>query len=126
MADFWWNQKPLTDAVETWRAQRLLVASVHLQKAIQDRIDIQGVPTSRRSLPGEAPRMETQDLYKSWVYTVNAPAGYAVVYSPLDYSFYLEVGTQGTFGYIDPRPYIVRTLLAEEKSLVQLLTRNIG
>jgi hypothetical protein len=103
----------------------LQAASGHLQKSIQARIQVQGVPVSRRSLPGEAPRKETEDLYKSWTYTVNPPAGYSLVYSPLDYAFYLEVGARATFGYIDARPYIVRTLFAEESTLLSLMTSRL-
>lgn len=122
---YWWNPAPLIADKEAWQGRVLTGAADHLNSSIKDRISIQGVPVSRRSLAGEAPRKEDEDLLKSWTHTVNAPAGYALVYSGLDYAFYLEIGAQGTFGYIDARPYIVRTLLAEEPELLRIMTQRI-
>lgn len=121
-----WNQKPLDDAIRRWKSTGLRSASEYLKTFIKAQIGIQGVPVDRRSLPGEAPRYESRDLINSWTYHVEPSASYSVVYSSLDYSYTLEVGGPATHGYIEPRPYVRRSLLSEELVLYDLLTQPLS
>lgn len=122
-----WDPRALNNAVLKWERDGLTMASRWLRDAIKAKINVQGHPLRRRSKPGEPPRFETKDLIKSWTYTVtvNRAAAYAIIYSDLGYSYVLEVGGQGTFGFIAPRPYVMRTLLAEESVLAHILTQNL-
>lgn len=120
-----WNTGPLDQPVAKWKYNGLVAGSAYLGLTIKRAIQIQGRPVSRRSLPGEAPRQETGELFDSWEYFVNAPEGYADVYSDLARSYTLEVGGPGTWGFVAPRPYIRRTLYAEEATIVILMTQPL-
>jgi hypothetical protein len=122
-ATWWWNPQPLDRAVRSWATRVLREACQHLEFGIESLIAIQGVPVARRSDPGEPPRRETGDLIRSWTYAVSTSSPEAWVYSPLDYSYYLEVGAAATYGIILPRPYIRRAQLAAERTLAIILTQ---
>jgi hypothetical protein len=122
----WWNQRRLDHAIRRWERRGLESAAEYLKTFIVATISTPGIPLDRRSLPGEPPRYETRDLIRSWTYFVDPSSAYAVVYSSLDYSYYLEVGAQATFGYVAPRPTIRRSLLSEELILYDLLTQPLS
>jgi hypothetical protein len=126
-ATTFWDPRALNNAVRKWERDGLTMASRHLRDAIKARINVQGHPLRRRSKPGEPPRFESKDLMKSWTFTVTVTPAVAesVIYSDLGYSYVLEVGGHATFGFIAPRPYVLRTLLAEESVLAHILTQNL-
>lgn len=119
-----WNTRSLDASVRRWKQTCLSQSGRHLKNAIRTLISVQGHPTYRRSLPGEPPRFETKDLLKSWTHQVMVsppPAtSYVDVSSNLDYSYYLEVGSHATFGYVAPRPSIRRALIQEEAALAAI------
>jgi hypothetical protein len=119
----WWNPQPLDRVVRSWATRVLREACQHLEFKIESLIAIQGVPVARRSRRREPPRRETGDLIRSWTYAVSTSSPEAWVYSPLDYSYYLEVGAAATYGIILPRPYIRRAQLAAERTLAIILTQ---
>lgn len=122
---WFWDTRPLDNAVSRWKQRGLTDAGRYGKAAIRALISTQGEPVARRSLPGEAPRYETKDLLKSWQYIVRASSDYSDVYSNLDYSYYLEVGSHSTFGYVAPRPYIRRTLIQDEPFFLMFLTQPL-
>jgi hypothetical protein len=121
----WWDQRPLDRDTRRWERQAVYLGATILNAEITSSISIQGVPTARRSLPGEPPRMETHDLIRSWQVGVH-PAGVSWIgytFSNAGYSYILEVGAPSI--NLEARPYIVRALLARSGDIAVAMTQPL-
>lgn len=89
-----------------------------LRDAVRDSISVQGFGVP--SKPGEPPRLQSGDLWRSYFVAVDPRIMVARVGSPLDYSSKLEAGSLT----VAPRPHLRRNLYGN-RMVVAALNRPV-
>jgi phage gpG-like protein len=112
---FSWRGQAIENAVRDGVWTGLVRAGVVLQGSMQKTVGVLGHPRSRRSLPGEPPRVETNRLRKS-ISTVPSRSEKVVrVGTNVPHGRYMEFGTKD----ILPRPWVERSKIDAHPKMVK-------
>jgi phage gpG-like protein len=118
---FSWRGQAIENAVRDGVWTGLVRAGVVLQGSMQKTVGVLGHPRSRRSLPGEPPRVETNRLRKS-ISTVPSRSEKVVrVGTNVPHGRYMEFGTKD----ILPRPWVKRAYIAARQQMQNVFQNAI-
>jgi phage gpG-like protein len=118
---FNWNGDAVRKAVEDGSWTGLVRAGVILKKKMSETVGVKGHPRSRRSLPGEPPRVETNLLRKSISAVPDQAARVVRVGTNQPHGRYMEFGTRT----IAPRPWVKRSYIAARNAMQAAYTTAI-
>lgn len=109
----WFDQK-VTAAIRKEVGANLAPALTHAIDEMHDRIGTQGPP---RSSPGEAPHMDSGQLFDSLYIEVDASGLQARIGSTIPWAVYTEQGTDS----MAPRPWFLPSILKTANDMAKEL-----